>query len=293
MICDICNNVIYDEYWKVTDIGNVCDNCIDSVQICTKCDSFVKKGYSYKGKVICEACFKGANICRCCGKPILGQTYLNKRYPYRYFCKDCSDKANRCDFCGSPVGETVFEYSDKRISCQLCNSTAIITIEQLVEIEKDTLVWMKQKMDMDFQGIDYNMQLVDSNEIKKIFGIQDYEDKKRFTGIFRHFNNSNYIYIENGFPKNNVYNTLAHEMTHLWQFYNFPKQTSQLWIEGHAVWISYQICIDKNFQYDAKIEYDRIDKLYGLGFRKIRALENIHGSKELNKNLIIYLKNNI
>lgn len=172
----------------------------------------------------------------------------------------------------------------------------VFSFGQLVDDERDMLRWMQKKLDMHLNIYEYEKQIVNAEELARLQGLK-FERRAgkathRSIGLFWRQNVQHTIYVEEGFPKPDVFATLAHELTHLWQLHNFPNNTSNLWREGHAVWVSYHICMDFGYEFEARQEYNRIDAIYGIGFRKVRNLENVHSIQKISSVLTALLQMN-
>ena len=100
------------------------------------------------------------------------------------------------------------------------------------------------------------------------------------------------IFVENGFPRDETYGILVHELTHLWQLDNFPlRGVADMYSEGSAAWVQYQ-ALD---ELGAKRPMERIanssDVVYGDGFRWVASMEKRVGKTRTLDSIVVYLVN--
>ena len=89
------------------------------------------------------------------------------------------------------------------------------------------------------------------------------------------------IFIESGFPRLAAYGTIAHELTHLWQFDKFiHNELKKIYLEGLACWVQYHALkslSDKKADRLADQLVGSPDPIYGDGLRLLLDLEKKHG----------------
>lgn len=194
--------------------------------------------------------------------------------------------ARYCDFCGAEIYGVEYEtLADGRDRCLNCGRTAIKTEKEFREIFED----VKRNMES-FYGIKINagikVKMVNSRTLHKKLGetfvpTSDYDG--RILGVAIEDRNGFTIMVENGSPRLASMLTMAHELTHIWQYINWNRKAiikkygrkMRLEIyEGMAKWVEIQYAYLINEPAVAKreeiITSARSDE-YGRGFLRYRA----------------------
>lgn len=191
--------------------------------------------------------------------------------------------AHFCDFCGTELVGGEYELlKDGRERCNRCSATALRTGEEFKEVFKTVM----RNMEI-FYGIKFNVaikvRMTDAKKIAKHFG-EKFVATPGFDGRtlgFAQKDASGYsIYVENGSPKLAAMATIAHELTHIWQYQNWDDKEiirkygahNRLEVyEGMAKWAEIQYLIYLNEISYAKRQ-EIITRLredaYGKGFIK-------------------------
>ncbi len=194
--------------------------------------------------------------------------------------------ARYCDFCGAEIYGVEYEtLADGRDRCLNCGKTAIKTGEEFRKIFED----VKRNMES-FYGIKINtgirVEMVNSKELHKRLGkafIPTPASDGRVLGVAIKDKNGYSLYVENGSPRMASMLTMAHELTHIWQYLNWndraikKKYGKELYLqiyEGMAKWVEIQYAYLINEPATAKreeiITSYRQDE-YGFGFLRYRA----------------------
>ncbi len=190
---------------------------------------------------------------------------------------------NHCDFCGKPVNAVSYErLTDGRIRCNDCANSAINTVDEFRDIFKQVSSLMQS-----FYGINYNVEMsivtADANVIAKGAGSiykPSTEYAERVLGFAKKERGRYAIFIENGSPRLGTIFTLAHEMTHIWQYLNWnPRDIKKLYpspierdlvYEGMAVWASIQYLYligETAYARDQELIMEFAEDVYGEGFK--------------------------
>ncbi len=207
--------------------------------------------------------------------------------------------ARYCDFCGSEIYGVEYEtISDGRDRCISCSRTAVKTEEEFRKIFED----VKRNLES-FFGIKLNVgvkvQMVDSQKLhrrlKKAFVPTPSQDG-RVLGVAIKDKNGYSLLVENGSPRIMSMLTIAHELTHIWQYTNWQdkyikrRYGKALWLqvyEGMAKWVEIQYAYLINEPSLAKreeiITVNRDDE-YGHGYIRYKANYPISESAVLNDN---------
>lgn len=213
----------------------------------------------------------------------LQQVRLNEKAAEEYEKSYDPNKtgAHFCDFCGIELAGGEYEaLKDGRERCNHCSSTALRTGEELREVYKMVL----RNMEI-FYGIKINaavkVRMTDAKTIGKHFG-EEFVPTPGVDGRVLGFagkDASGYsLYIENGSPKLAAMATIAHELTHIWQFQNWDDAAitaaygaeKRLEVyEGMAKWVEIQYLFYLNEIAYGKREQVRTmlrEDEYGRGF---------------------------
>ena len=194
--------------------------------------------------------------------------------------------ARYCDFCGSEIYGVEYEtLADGRDRCIHCGRTAIKTGEEFRKIFED----VKRNMEA-FFGIRINagikVEMVNSKTLHKRLGkafIPTPKSDGRVLGVAISDKNGYTLLVENGSPRMASMLTMAHELTHIWQYLNwkdkairkkYGKKMRLEIYEGMAKWVEIQYAYLINEPATAKREEiitSYRDDEYGHGFLRYRA----------------------
>ncbi len=189
--------------------------------------------------------------------------------------------AHICDFCGVELLGGEYEVlKDGRERCNRCSMTAIKKVDDFKALYKTVLRNMEA-----FYGIKLNVAVkvrtTNAKQIAKHVGL-DFVPTSGFDGRvlgFAQKDKTGYsLYIENGSPKLAATATIAHELTHIWQYLNwdqadiikkYGKQNMLEVYEGMAKWAEIQYLMLMNEKaYAKRQEISTIlrNDEYGRGF---------------------------
>lgn len=172
---------------------------------------------------------------------LISQTYVPNRAGSRY-----------CDFCGVEILGVEYEtLADGRDRCMSCARTAVKNVDEFRKIFED----VKRNMES-FFGIQINVgirvEMIDSRKLQKKVG-EDFkptpQKDPRTIGVAIKDRNGYSLCIENGCPRMSAMLTVAHELTHIWQYVNWDsKQIKKKYgrkmkleiYEGMAKWVEIQ-----------------------------------------------------
>lgn len=198
------------------------------------------------------------------------------------------DKSNSryCDFCGTEIlGVEYDTLIDGRCRCVTCSKTAVKTEEEFKTLFVDVCRNMES-----FFGIKIlagiNVEMVNAKRLHKALGMTFTPQGKnngRVLGVAIKSDNGFKLLIENGSPRIKSIMTMAHELTHIWQYQNwnarqirktYGKKLELEIYEGMAKWVEIQYAYLINEHAVAKreeiITAYRQDE-YGRGFLRYRS----------------------
>ena len=194
--------------------------------------------------------------------------------------------ARYCDFCGNEIYGVEYEtLSDGRNRCLNCGRTAIKTAEEFRRVFED----VKRNMES-FYGIRINagikVEMVNSKKLHKRLGKTFTPTPKsdgRVIGVAIKDRDGYTLMVENGAPRMSSMLTMAHELTHIWQYLNwndrairkkYGKKLRLEIYEGMAKWVEIQYAYLINEPAVAKREEiitSYRDDEYGRGFLRYLA----------------------
>ena len=196
---------------------------------------------------------------------------------------------NHCDFCEAPLSGVSFEQlNDGRIRCNDCSASAISTVSEFQNIYYRVLEMMEMFYSIRFH-LPISAKMTDARTIAKGFG-QIFRPSTdvaiRTVGFAQRRGDRFSILMENGAPRLVAIDTIAHELTHIWQYINWKMNQVQgiyamgqphctqkavdIVMEGMAVWaaIQYLYQIGETYFASQQEEIERSkDDIYGIGFR--------------------------
>ncbi|MDO4503021.1 MAG: hypothetical protein Q4D06_07530 [Coriobacteriia bacterium] len=192
-----------------------------------------------------------------------------------------SGDVHLCDFCGKPLMGVEYDIlGDGRERCMSCSRNTVSSLEELQEIFNNLRSLFCGSFGIVIKkGITVKMVSVD--ELARHLGetfIPTGDFNARAVGVAIKKDENYTILIENGFPRVSIIGTIAHEMTHIWQYQNWNAEAikaaygdDELAVyEGMAVWAQVQYLYLINEPECAKgvfiKSWMRQDE-YGRGFR--------------------------
>ena len=190
--------------------------------------------------------------------------------------------ANYCDFCFAKLMGGEFDrLKDGRERCVRCTRTVLRTGDEFQEL----FAAVKRNVEKTFAiaiNVPMVVRMVNAKEVARRSG-ERFEETPgvdaRVLGFADKTRNGYSLYIENGSPKLAATATIAHEITHIWQFLNWDVraiesrygQRHRLAVyEGMATWAQVQyLLFIREFEDAERHEAyarQRTDE-YGVGFR--------------------------
>ena len=190
-----------------------------------------------------------------------------------------------CDLCAAVITGVEYEVLDSGLErCLQCTNSALRTEEQFKRLYKT----VHRNMEA-FFGINLNIpvtvRMVNAKKIAKMTGMRlvpTPEFDPRVLGFARRDKEGFSLYIENGSPKIAAVATMAHELTHIWQYVNWNDRLLKRQYgarnllevyEGMAKWVEIQYLF-----YINEIAYGKRQEIitmmrndeYGRGFIRYR-----------------------
>ena len=189
--------------------------------------------------------------------------------------------ARYCDFCGSEIFGVEYEtLADGRDRCIACSRTAIKTEAEFIKVFED----VKRNFES-FFGVKITtaikVEMVNASKLNKSLGqafIPTPNQDSRVLGVAINQHGTFVLRVENGSPRMMTMLTIAHELTHIWQYQNWndkairKKYGKDLYLqiyEGMAKWVEIQYLylvgetnVARREEYITRNRQDE----YGIGF---------------------------
>jgi hypothetical protein len=258
---------------------------------CTQCLSPISGSYTtYRGKNYHDSCFRDhvARKCSICGDVIGGQ-YLVDYWGNAYHATH-RDQAISCDFCDRYITADLHDggirFDDGRSLCRICHATSVKKIGRARALMREVATQL-ERIGMDFREVDLDLHLIGLDKMQKLArnrshdlrGFTDYHEEKNLFGKTRRRKID--IYLLYGMPKVEMIGTLAHELTHVWQFLRGRLQGDAAFSEGSCNFASYWVLKqmapgeEANFIIESMLRDQ--DRVYGEGFRRVKKYVEKNG----------------
>lgn len=192
-----------------------------------------------------------------------------------------TETADYCDFCFAPLTGVEFDLlADGRERCNRCSRSVVRTQVEFAEIVKAVRDGLEVAFDIRL-SLPAQLHMVNAKEIARRSGetfVATPGVDPRVLGFASKDREGYSLFIENGAPKLAATATMAHELTHIWQYRSWNEREilgrygagSRLMIyEGMASWAEVQyLYYIKEFDYARRQEeYTRArTDAYGEGF---------------------------
>lgn len=187
-----------------------------------------------------------------------------------------------CDFCFDRIMGGEYEVlKDGRDRCSRCSRTVLSTHEQFVDEFQQVRVNMELAFGIDL-GVPLTVRMVNARDIARRTGetfVATGGVDPRVLGFARVKDERHELFIENGSPRLAAISTMAHELTHIWQFKSwdqseilsrYGRKNHLAVYEGMATWAQVQyLLFTRNLDYAHRqhaYTLQRQDE-YGDGYR--------------------------
>jgi hypothetical protein len=258
---------------------------------CSYCMQPIKSQYTtYRSQNYHNDCFRDhiARRCVLCNDVIKGR-YLVDYWGNAYHLRH-EKEVSRCDFCDRLITPELAEggvnFSDGRSLCAICHASAIKKIGHARALENRVSSQLR-RIGMDFDDVDLELHLIGIDQMQRIAnfrshdlrGFTDYHEEKNLFGRTRHRQID--VYLLYGMPKVEMIGTLAHELTHVWQFLSGRLRSDPALSEGScnfaAYWVLRQTVPGEEADYIIESMLRDEDEVYGEGFRRVKKYVEENG----------------
>lgn len=156
-----------------------------------------------------------------------------------------------CSYCNLPIsGVDYYRLPDGRKRCTNCNRSLVKSLEELNTIFNDVLL----NMELFFEAridVPISVEMLEERKLKKKVrnGLGNPPRGVLVLGVAVERKGKYTVYVENGIPRASLIATLAHELTHIWQYTHWDaknikkKYGSKMRLivyEGMAMWSEIQ-----------------------------------------------------
>jgi hypothetical protein len=250
---------------------------------CAHCGDAITDSYmSYQGSNYHNRCFEGHVALRCavCSGFIQGQ-YIVDYWGNGYHLEHRKDVAS-CDFCmrfmTNDLHDGSVNYSDGRTLCRICHKSAVKRVGEARLLMRDVAERLSRcGIIVDITHV--QLHLIGQKKMQRLvrkhsYGLRGFTDYQEERGLFGRPNNREaHVYLLYGSPRVEMMATIAHELTHVWQFFNGQLKADRALAEGSCNFASYlvlRMIDDDEARFIIQRMVDDEDPVYGGGFRRVR-----------------------
>lgn len=185
-----------------------------------------------------------------------------------------------CSYCHLPIsGVDYYRLPDGRKRCTNCNRSIVKSLEELNAIFNDVLINMELFFGATID-VPISVEMLEERKLKRKIrkGLGDSPKNVLILGVAVEHKGEYTVYVENGIPRASLIATLAHELTHIWQYTHWDRKSIKkkygskmrlLVYEGMAMWTEIQYLYHIGEQTIARREeFDTLARKdeYGIGF---------------------------
>jgi len=258
---------------------------------CAHCDKPIEGAYTeYKDRNYHTDCFRDhvALHCDLCDGVIEGEyiiDYWGNAYHMRH-----KDEAPGCDSCSRFISPDLtgggVRYDDGRYICNICRPTSVKNIEEILEMIDEVASYLHDiGMDIDYRKMDVHlvgreqMQDLAGRHSNGLRGFTDYSEDWRIFGKAR--NRKLNMYLLYAMPRMELVSTIAHELTHIYQFNKGRFGNDQAFSEGscnYAAWLALGNFPGRESSFFRSNMLSDPDPIYGEGFRRVKEYAESAGT---------------
>ena len=256
---------------------------------CSTCNKSIRRNRTYvvdseKNPYCNQRCFrKTLPACSLCQRQA---PKMLKAHDGQIFCIPCS-KLARCSSCQKPGAK--IQLPDDRKLCTSCYTNGINDINTIRKYFNHVREELKVKLGLFTPNL-IHLKVVDKRELDQksgqpgqpVSGCYHYEYKTQTTikknrlgkvvdKKTKIVNKKHTIYVLSHLPVDKLKTVLAHELTHDWHHYYYPKLKDLTDSEGAAQYITWIYCKLNNLPNLAKeIELNK-HPVYATGFKRVKS----------------------
>ena len=283
-VCQECGEVIESAYFETGGAYYHPEHFA-----CAHCDRPIKGTYTiYKDRNYHTRCFErhAALRCRVCDGIIRGK-YILDHWGNAYH-PEHNGELPRCDFCGrfvvGSLSHNQHKFFDGRYLCGICSPRAVTSLEEAHEL-MDEVAESLARFGIVVATYEIELHLMSKDGLQEYSGhghgttgFTDYYVKKNLFG--RTVEKRIRVNLLYGMPRTEMIGTLAHELTHVWQFSQGGLEQNPAFSEGSCNYATYLILRKiggPEAEYIIETMLNDKDPIYGRGFREVKAFAEREG----------------
>lgn len=132
-----------------------------------------------------------------------------------------------CSYCGAPLSTVdYYRLPDGRKRCASCNMSLIRSVEELNRLFNDVVLNMEQFFGATI-NVPMSVAMIEQRKLKKMIGkaVGGKPPKDAvILGVAIEKKGEYTVYLENGIPRASFIATVAHELTHIWQYTHWNRK---------------------------------------------------------------------
>jgi hypothetical protein len=258
---------------------------------CHYCSDPINGHYTtYRSDNYHNRCFEDhiARRCTLCSGTIEGH-YLVDYWGNAYHARH-EEEVPSCDFCDRLITDDLYtggvKFSDGRTLCSICHDSAVKKLAAARLLMSEVAARLR-RIGMDFDLVDLQLHLVGLDRMQEIAnfrshdlrGFTDYHEEKNLFG--RTKKRQIDVYLLYGMPRVEMISTIAHELTHVWQFLNGRLDNDPALSEGSCNFAAYWVLKrmapseESDFIIESMLRDD--NRVYGEGFRRVKRYVESNG----------------
>ncbi len=165
--------------------------------------------------------------------------------------KDDEKATEVCSYCGLPIsGVDYYRLPDGRKRCTGCSRSLVKSLEVFNKIFNEILINMELFFGVVID-VPVSVEMIEERKLKKKIskGLSKPPKDALILGVAVEHKGTYTIYVENGIPRASFIATVAHELTHIWQYTHWKRsfikkrygaKMSLIVYEGMAMWTEIQ-----------------------------------------------------
>lgn len=190
---------------------------------------------------------------------------------------------SRCDLCWGPLEETHWALEDGRVLCGSCFTDAVNDETVAQKLVTEVTASLDAAMGIKLRHPPA-AHLVSKEEMTRLASenLQSFEEVSSgdLAGLYAPGENGPVIYLLRGMPHFTTLETIAHELTHVWEGENCPPETALGSKEGFSEYVAYRTLLALGHK-EAAARMFLSRGPYGIHFKRLEVLGRINGDRKV------------
>jgi hypothetical protein len=192
-------------------------------------------------------------------------------------------EALRCALCWSPLEESHWTLEDGRTLCETCFSDGVNDDEVAQELLTKVTQALKDSLGIELRRPP-TAHLVSGEEMARLASenLESFEGvtADKLAGLYSPGEKGPVVYILRGLPRFTSIETIAHELTHVWEGENCPPDTPLGVREGFSEYAAHRVLLELQHEEPAGRMFLSRGS-YGIHFKRLEVLGRINGGRKL------------